>query len=640
MTHESTTAKWQIVLAAAPAICLILASAATAAGPSAVAALRLKPVQKSIQYDTPDAKQAEKCKLVAIKSKAAVGWQVNDPNGTTLRRFLDTNKDNKLDQWCYYLSGIEVYRDVDSNFNGKVDQIRWLGTAGTRWAIDRDEDGQVDAWKAISPEEVSAEVVAALANRDPARFRRVLLTGKELAELRLGKLQTGQLERKIAAAPAGFDTLQRKPPLASDAQWVNFGGTRPGMVPAGTDGSQRDLEVYENTVAMVETKKDVAQILIGTLVRVGNGWRVIDVPARLTDAQAGTAPDGFFFQAAMARRAGTDVPVSGGLSPELQKAVSDLEDVDRRLKEEKTAKGLAQLNAQRADVLERLAKLADSTEDYATWIRQLADTVSAAVQTGTYPDGVARLKLLVGRLESDKADGMLVAYVKYRFMTAEYGQSLQAADADYPKIQDRWLARLKTFVTDYPTSPDAADAMLQLAMAEEFAGHDDEAVKWYSRIAGEFGDATVARKATGAKRRIESIGKPLAFEGNDVKGNRVKLGDYRGKVVILHFWATWCEPCKQDISVLKDKRSKYGADHVAVIGVNVDNQRSELDQYLSENQLPWPQIFEEGGLDSRPALDLGILTLPTMLLLDGTGKVIRRNLRGAEVDQELSKLLR
>ena len=47
--------------------------------------------------------------------------------------------------------GIEVYRDVDSNFNGKADEYRWLGTAGSRWGIDDNEDGRIDSWKTISP---------------------------------------------------------------------------------------------------------------------------------------------------------------------------------------------------------------------------------------------------------------------------------------------------------------------------------------------------------------------------------------------------------------------------------------------------------------------------------------------------------
>ena len=71
-----------------------------------------------------------------------------------LRRFVDTNDDNVVDQWSYYKDGLEVYRDIDSTFNGKADQYRWFNTGGSRWAIDANEDGVIDSWKSISAEEV------------------------------------------------------------------------------------------------------------------------------------------------------------------------------------------------------------------------------------------------------------------------------------------------------------------------------------------------------------------------------------------------------------------------------------------------------------------------------------------------------
>jgi len=124
------------------------------------------------------------------------GWLVFNSAGQLLRRFLDTNGDNKIDQWCYYKNGIEVYRDIDSNQNGKADQYRWLGTGGTRWGLDDNEDGRIDRWKVISAEEVSAEVVAALRTADEKRFQRLLLGSEELKALGLGEVQATELAKK------------------------------------------------------------------------------------------------------------------------------------------------------------------------------------------------------------------------------------------------------------------------------------------------------------------------------------------------------------------------------------------------------------------------------------------------------------
>src|SRR5687768_8839383 len=139
---------------------LLIEGVVSAAAPTVEEALKLTPVQAEVDLDKPTAEKIGKCKLDSFPDQG--GWAVYNEDGQLLRRFLDTNKDRKIDQWCYYKNGIEIYRDLDTNHNGKADQYRWLGLAGTRWGIDANEDGVIDSWKVISPEEVSAEVVAAL----------------------------------------------------------------------------------------------------------------------------------------------------------------------------------------------------------------------------------------------------------------------------------------------------------------------------------------------------------------------------------------------------------------------------------------------------------------------------------------------
>ncbi|KKL09289.1 hypothetical protein LCGC14_2567350, partial [marine sediment metagenome] len=106
--------------------------------------------------------------------------------------------DNAVDDWRYYKNGLEVYRDVDSDFNRKADQFRWFHTSGSRWGIDDNEDGQIDRWKTISAEEVSAEAVAALSSGDTQRFMCLVLTPKELKSLGLGPEKQKQLGATIS----------------------------------------------------------------------------------------------------------------------------------------------------------------------------------------------------------------------------------------------------------------------------------------------------------------------------------------------------------------------------------------------------------------------------------------------------------
>ena len=97
---------------------------------------------------------------------------------------------------------------------------------------------------------------------------------------------------------------------------------------------------------------------------------------------------------------------------------------------------------------------------------------------------------------------------------------------------------------------------------------------------------------------------------------------------------------KADMAAIKELQAKHGASGFQVIGVNLDSRREDMTAYLAESRIRWPQIFEAGGLDSRPANELGILTLPTMILVDQQGKVVNRNIHVAELDRELKRLIR
>jgi thiol-disulfide isomerase/thioredoxin len=622
----------------ATAVWVGLASDVPAATPKVEQALQLSPVQKGIDYDRPNAEEAAKCRIVPRKMGGQVGWVVEDANGTILRRFTDTNGDNVVDQWSYYKDGIEAYRDIDSNFNGKTDQYRWFNTAGSRWGIDKDEDGTISSWKVISAEEVSAEIVAAMAAQDVQRFTRLALTAEELKSLGLGETKLNQITEKLGHLSADFTKLlSQQKVVASSTRWLQFSATQPGIVPAGTDGSTAEVLVYENASAFIDTDGKHSQIQIGTLIKVGDAWRVIDVPQLIQEGQE-LAANGFFFQATST--ASRPKAASAGSTDSMHKLLAELEALDKQGSAITTADQKAEFVAHRADLIEKITEQSRSPEDRDMWVRQLADMISAAVQDRSYPAGPKRLEVLYEKLKESESQKDLAAYVRFRQITAEYGQKLQSQGADLGKVQGDWRKELEQYVADYPKSPDTAEAILQLAMDREFAGQEEDAKKWYSRIVEEFASSPAARKASGARTRLELVGKSLSFRGRSATGGVVDLAKYRGSVVLLQFWATWCEPCKADMATLKELTGKYGRAGFTVIGISLDSRPRDLAEYLAQNQLPWPQVYEEGGLDSRPANDLGILTVPTMILIDQNGRVVSRNVRVADLSSELKKLMR
>jgi len=616
---------------------VLLPGWALAANPSAEQALKLVPVQAGVDYDRPGEAETAKCKMTPKKIDGYVGWIVESPNGAILRRFVDSNGDNVVDQWSYYKDGLEVYRDIDTNHNGKADQYRWFHTGGSRWGIDHNEDGVIDEWKAISAEEVTAEIVAAIAARDPDRFARLVLTAEELASLGLGKERADDVAKKATRATTEFKTMTtRQKALANDAAWVQFSAGLPGVVPAGTDQSTKDVRVYENVTAIAETGGQHRQVQIGTLVQVGDRWRVIDLPQVLVEGQAEAAPEGFFFHASMAMRRDSQTAGAGEMP---QKLLAELENLDKQAAQANTPADQAKYTEQRAELLQKIADASKDPDQREMWVRQLADMLSAAVQSGAYDEGAKRLAALHERLAKNPADRDMAAYVKFRELTASYYLAMKAPKADFVKVQANWMKTLEQFIADYPASPDAAEAMLQLAINEEFGGEEAAAKKWYGKIVSDFPQAPAAEKAAGALTRIDSVGKQIKLAGQSPLGSPVDLANYRGKVVLIQYWATWSTPAKTDMATLKELWNKYGRSF-AIIGVNLDYEPENLKSYLAENPLPWQQIYEKGGMDSRPANALGILTVPTMILVDQQGRVVNRYVSTAELEAELKKLIR
>ncbi|WP_146571594.1 TlpA disulfide reductase family protein [Botrimarina hoheduenensis] len=614
---------------------LSLASNGYAAGaPTVEQALGLKPIQTGFQYDTPTADEAKRCSIKAVREGKSTSWVVRDAQDRVLRRFADANTDNVVDTWCYYAAGLEVYRDIDSDFDSKADQYRWFHTGGSRWGLDKNQDGKIDVWKQISPQEVAEEAVAAVKTRDDARFARLLLSSDEAARLGMGEALSEEVKAGLASARQGFVGLIRSQKiLTGDSRFVDFGAGKPGVVPAGADGSTQDLVVYENATALIDNEGTPTQLLLGSLFRVGDGWRLVEAPT--VDSSGPKLANVF------------SVPTLSGVgamgsapSVNTQALLAELEKLDQQSSSAAGA-ALDRLTDQRVDVLEKLASSAVDKSEQRQWYRQLADLLSASAQTGGYKSAVAKLAELERSTGVKNAGDDLPAHMRYKRIGAEYGVSLSAEKADYAKVQQEWLEKLEAFVDAYPKSEDAAESMLQLGhMAGEFTGETKIAERWYTRVAKEFPQSLAGRKASGALNRLNSVGKPIALRGTTLDGAKADLTsrDFRGKHVLIHYWASWSDPAEDMQEIAKLQQQYRGK--LAVLGVNLDTSRAEASRIVTAAGVRWPQLHDERGLDGPIATDLGVMTLPLMMLVDDAGRVVNRNLYTPDLAAELKRQIR
>lgn len=583
--------------------------------------LSYSPRQPGISYDKVEAGEESQCTGRYEKRNGSDGLMIYGPSGQLLRRFADTNGDRNVDEWSYFKEGIEVYRDIDSDYNGKADQYRWLGTAGTRWGLDSNEDGKIDSWKMLSAEELTVEVVEAIRTQDRERFERLLLSESELEAIQLSEEKTKQLRDRIEKGRKEFASwLRSQKTFGPTSKWTHFAADKPGVIPAGTDGSNEEITVYENVVALVENESSTQQLLVGTLIQVGKAWKMTDLPRAMTDG-ATISDSGFFFPSVASNRTASVGSSEGGVSQAMQSLLSELERVDTALRDGDS--NTEELNSERVSIIMRLIQATKGTEDMGSWIRQLADSVSSATQTGTYSGGLDKLKELEDALEKLPGGEEQKAYVSFRVISTENIVQMSAPKANIALIQEQHIQNLEKFADTYPTSPEAAEAMIQIGVNYELSRDENEAEKWYRKIASNFADSSTGKKAQGAIARLNLEGKTLNLRGKTLEGK-----DYQTSgPTIVHYWATWCDPCKNDMVELRKIQAKYAKQNLQVVGINLDNDPANAVKFMKENasKFPWPHIHEKGGFESDLAVKLGVLSLPVTILIDQKGVVVKRS---------------
>jgi peroxiredoxin len=133
------------------------------------------------------------------------------------------------------------------------------------------------------------------------------------------------------------------------------------------------------------------------------------------------------------------------------------------------------------------------------------------------------------------------------------------------------------------------------------------------------------------------------FDEKDVMDQPLSLSRFRGKVVLIDFWATWCVPCCAEVPNVVATFQKYHDQGFEVIGVSLDKDRKKLLDFTMENKMTWQEYFDgkslpwENKLASR--YDIEHSGIPMDYLLDGNGKIIGKNLRGGALPQAVAKAL-
>jgi peroxiredoxin len=154
-------------------------------------------------------------------------------------------------------------------------------------------------------------------------------------------------------------------------------------------------------------------------------------------------------------------------------------------------------------------------------------------------------------------------------------------------------------------------------------------------------------EAIKGQRQTMEIQKKLAvgatfpdFEVQDTAGEALSIARFKGKVVLLDFWATWCGPCIQELPNVLETYENHHKNGFEIIGISLDKDEEALTKFVKSKSMTWPQYYDGKGWQNELAQKYGVRSIPATYLIDGEGKIVAKNLRGPALETAVANALK
>jgi thiol-disulfide isomerase/thioredoxin len=230
--------------------------------------------------------------------------------------------------------------------------------------------------------------------------------------------------------------------------------------------------------------------------------------------------------------------------------------------------------------------------------------------------------------ERPKSREEAMVFMKTSF--GAYDEAYAAAIKASPKSPVRWSAAI------FNAQAEKVRELVGVPPLKNVTAELEELIKADDASSEDKAAAEKVLKSLKATAELKS--KPLEMKFTAVDGREVDLAKMRGKVVLIDFWATWCGPCVAELPNVLKAYKELHPKGFEIVGISLDSDKAELEAFVKEKGMEWPQFFDGKGWKNEIATTYDIQSIPAMWLVDQKGMVVDTSARSG-LEEKVAKLL-
>jgi thiol-disulfide isomerase/thioredoxin len=280
------------------------------------------------------------------------------------------------------------------------------------------------------------------------------------------------------------------------------------------------------------------------------------------------------------------------------------------------------------------------------------DVASRLIEKGANKEAAELLYFTAGLVkgtEDPQLKGFAESLLEQaKFAEVDLGAKISAVAEREEGAVEEFAKTLAELTSGEAVGATTLQTLMQLAGQLE-ASYGDAAAKVYDALEASLGKlsdedhAEMIRDSIDKYRRRSSIvGKPFDLQGVTIDEAPFDWSKYKGKIVLVDFWATWCGPCLQEMPNIRANYEKYHEHGFEVVGVNLDDDVEKLKEFNSLQPLPWPSVLSDTtdavGWEHPMVAKYGVAGIPFLVLVDREGIAIALNTRGPALGEKLAEL--